>query len=187
VFVWHATRVAKELRRYTTVIMNCSACVYTLRILYPAEGIHLATEILHTSEYFEQLSITEPKAKKPEVYYHDPCYLARYEQVIEEPRRLLSRVAVVKEFAWNKSDTECCGGAGMLPKTMPSAADDMSRRRLREIAEAGGKTVVTSCATCKHMLARNAPDGIEVRELIEYVNEQSGRGAPAPRREPGAP
>jgi Fe-S oxidoreductase len=49
----------------------------------------------------------------------------------------------------------------------------MARRRLREVAAAGGGTVVTSCATCKHMLARNAPEGVKVRDLIEYVEERS--------------
>jgi Fe-S oxidoreductase len=31
VFRWHAGRVAAELNRYKTVVMNCSACVHTLR------------------------------------------------------------------------------------------------------------------------------------------------------------
>ncbi len=47
----------------------------------------------------------------------------------------------------------------------------MDRRRLREVAREGGGTVVTSCGTCKHMLARNAPDGVQVKDVLAVVEE----------------
>src|SRR5204863_103818 len=103
--------------------------------------------------------------------YHDPCYLARHQHVMDAPRAVLARVADVRELAWSRGDTECCGGGGVLPKTMPAVADAMARRRLDEVAQAGGGTVVTSCGTCKHMLARNAPEGVVVRDLAELVEE----------------
>lgn len=175
VFRWHARRVAEELHRYKTVVMSCSACVHTLREVYPTEGIHLSVEIRHATEFLEGFveRMPDPTTEKKPVWYHDPCYLARWLDLTEAPRKLLSRVAEVKEFAWCKSDTECCGGAGVLPKTMPAVADDMARRRLAEVAEAGGGTVVTSCGTCKHMLARNAPAGVEVKDLLAVVEERT--------------
>lgn len=175
VFRWHAARVAAELGRYRTVILNCSACVHALRTLYPAEGIHMPTEILTPAEYLEAFleRIRPPAAETGPVYFHDPCYLARYAGVTEAPRKLLGRVAEVREFAWSRRDAECCGGSGMLPKTMPSIADEMARRRLREVAAAGGGIVVTSCGTCKHMLERNAPAGVTVRDLSELVEAWS--------------
>jgi Fe-S oxidoreductase len=173
VFRWHARRVAEELHRYRTVVMNCSACVHTLRKSYPAEGIHMAVEVLHLSEYLDQFVERLPRgAAGGPVWYHDPCYLARWLDLTDAPRKLLGRVAEVREFGWCKTDTECCGGGGMLPKTMPSVADDMARRRLREVADRGGGTVVTSCGTCKHMLARNAPPSVTVRDLVELVEER---------------
>src|SRR5262249_27627125 len=93
VFRWHAARVAAELGRYRTVVMSCSACVHALRTLYPAEGVHVASEIRHVSEYAAELAERLPasSALGPAVYYHDPCYLARYAGVTEPPRRLLGR------------------------------------------------------------------------------------------------
>jgi Fe-S oxidoreductase len=174
VFRWHAARVAAELARYRTVIMSCSACVYTVRALYPAEGVHVSTEILHVSEYLTSLAERIPApAEKTPAYYHDPCYLARYLSLTEPPRKLLARVAEVREFGWSHRDTECCGGGGLLPKTMPQVADEMARRRLHEIAHKGGGTVVTSCGTCKHMLARNAPTNVAVRDLVEIIEERT--------------
>ena len=177
-FRWHATRVAQELARYRTVVMSCSACVYALRALYPAEGVHVPAEVLHLSELLAPLAgRIAPTAEARPVYYHDPCYLARYLDLTEAPRKVLGRVAEVRELGWSHRDTECCGGGGMLPKTMPAVADEMARRRLREVAAAGGGTVVTSCGTCKHILARSAPVGVDVRDLAEVVEE---RTRPAP-------
>jgi dimethylglycine catabolism B len=171
-FRWHAGKVAVALRKYRTVVVNCSACVYALRALYPAEGISLATEILALSEFLARAAsrLPEPRARRT-VYYHDPCYLARYAGVRDAPRAVLERVAEVREFGWSHGDTECCGGGGLLPKTMPEAADAMARRRLRTVARGGGGTVVTSCATCAFMLKRNAPSGVEVSDLPGAIQQ----------------
>jgi Fe-S oxidoreductase len=173
VFRWHAQRVAAELSRYRTVVMSCSACVHALRVLYPAEGIHLPAEVLHMAEFLEPFAPRLQAGDRAPVWYHDPCYLARYQRVLEPPRKLLARVAEVREFDWSHGDTECCGGGGVLPKTMPVIADDMARRRLREVARAGGGTVVTSCGTCKHMLAKNAPQGVQVQDLGAFLEQRT--------------
>ncbi len=177
-FRWHASKVATGLKGFRTVVMGCSACVYTLRASYPAEGISLSTEIVSLPEMLARAvtSVPERRDKKP-VYYHDPCYLARYEGVIDEPRQVLSRVADVRELSWSGTDTECCGGAGLLPKTMPEVADAMARRRLRELTRGGGGTVVTSCPTCAFMLRSNAPDGVEVKTLVQVLAEAVLDGA----------
>jgi dimethylglycine catabolism B len=169
-FRWHATRVAAGLNHYRTAVINCSACLYTMRALYPAEGIGMNTEILSLAEFLAQAAheLPAPEPKKV-VYYHDPCYLSRYAGVLEAPRIVLSQVAEVHEFGWSHSDSDCCGGAGLLPKTMPEAADAMARRRLRHVAGRGGGTVVTACATCAFMLKRNAPAGVRVEDLAGYL------------------
>ena len=192
-FRWHAAKVAKSLARFRTVIVNCSACVHAMRSMYPAEGVSLSTEVLALSEFLAQSAArlrskdadkdaTKDDAAKSDaakndaakndaaprrksVYYHDPCYLARYEGVLDAPRRVLAQVADVREFGWSRKDTECCGGGGLLPKTMPDVADSMARKRLKDISSRGGGTVVTSCATCAFMLKRNAPTGVTVYDL----------------------
>ncbi len=170
-FRWHASRVAADLKGFRSVVINCSACVFTLRSLYPAEGIHLATEVLAVPEYLLRLAQALPAIPggKPIIYYHDPCHHVRYAGVVSQPRQILAKIADVREFAWAKEDADCCGGGGLLPKTMPHIADSMARRRLREIANRGGGTVVTSCATCTFMLRSNAPEGVFVYDLPAYI------------------
>ena len=165
-FRWQAGKVASALRRFRTVVINCSACRYALTALYPAEGLTITAEVLSLSEYLDRRAAELPKATtRRSVYYHDPCYLARYSNVVDQPRRVLAQLAEVRELTWAKQDTECCGGGGLLPKTMPAVADAMARRRLAEVSAAGGGLVVTSCGTCAFMLKRNAPASVEVADL----------------------
>jgi fumarate reductase (CoM/CoB) subunit B len=165
-FRWHAGRVAAALRGFRTVAINCSACLYALRHQYAAEGVSIRAEILSVADLLAPAaaSLACPLNKKT-VYYHDPCYHARYNGVVEQPRRALSQLVELRELTWNRTDTECCGGGGLLPKTMPLVADQMAKRRLAEVQATGGGMVVTSCATCAFMLARNAPASVEVANL----------------------
>ncbi len=171
-FRWHASRVAQSLRPFRTVVINCSACLYTMRAQYAGEGVSLSAEVISLAELLAQatagLRALAPRARKA-VYYHDPCHHARYSGVIEPPRRVLETIADVRELSWCKTDTECCGGAGLLPKTMPTVADAMARRRLAEVGAQGGGAVATSCGTCTFMLRRNAPAGVEVADLATTV------------------
>ena len=119
----HAKRVARTINRFHSVVVHCSACLYVTRKIYPSEGIALDTSILSVPEYLCQRSTDAPSAQRTSqttLYYHDPCYLARYENIVEEPRTILSKFAQVREFSWSRTETECCGGGGLLPKTMPT-------------------------------------------------------------------
>lgn len=169
-FRWHAGRVAASLRGFRKVAVNCSACLYALRAQYQAEGVTVVPEIVSVAELLAPAAagLACPLERRT-VYYHDPCHHARYNGVVEEPRRALGQLAEVRELSWSRDDTECCGGGGLLPKTNPAVADQMARRRLAEVQGMGGGLVVTSCATCAFMLRRNAPASVEVLDLATAV------------------
>jgi dimethylglycine catabolism B len=173
-FRWHAGRVAASLRGFKKVAFNCSACLYAVRAQYAAEGVSVQTEVVSLADLLAPAANNLACPIRPKsVYYHDPCYNARYNDVVEQPRRALAQLAEVRELSWNKRDTECCGGGGMLPKTMPLVADQMARRRLAEVQASGGGLVVTSCATCTFMLKRNAPATVEVANLATAMAQLS--------------
>jgi dimethylglycine catabolism B len=184
-FRWHAGRVAASMRGFRKVAINCSACLYAVRAQYAAEGVTVRAEVVSLAELLAPAAnqLACPLNRKS-VYYHDPCYHARYNNVIDQPRRALSQLAELREFSWNKTDTECCGGGGLLPKTMPLVADQMSKRRLDEVKAAGGGMVVTSCATCTFMLRRNAPPSVEVANLATAMAKLSETPFTAPSSSP---
>ena len=165
-FRWHAGRVAASLRGFRKVAINCSACLFAIRAQYPAEGVHVRTEVVSVADLLAPAAsnLACPLTRKS-VYYHDPCHHARYNGVLESPRRALGQLAEVRELSWNRADTECCGGGGLCPKRNPAGADKMAQRRLAEVQATGGGMVVTSCATCAFMLKRNAPPSVEVADL----------------------
>lgn len=174
-FRTHAAAVAASLRGFATVVTNCSACRYAMDTLYKAEGIEQMPAVISLAELLAKnaAKLPKPATKKP-VYYHDPCHLARSSGVTEEPRAVLRTLATLREFSWNRADTECCGGGGLLPKTDPTTADAMAKRRLAEIHSQGGGIVVTSCGTCAFMLKSNAPASVEVLDLPAAVAMLSG-------------
>lgn len=177
----HAGQVAASLRGFRKVAVGCSACLYAMRAQYPAEGVVLRPEVVSVADLLAPVApALAQSGTRRSVYYHDPCYHARYNNVVEAPRAALGQLADVREFAWNKSDAECCGGGGLLPKTMPHVADRMSKRRLADVRAAGGGLVVTSCATCTFMLKRNAPTSVEVMNLATAIAELSGTPFAAP-------
>jgi len=165
-FRWHAGRVATAMRGFKKVAINCSACLYAVRQQYAAEGVQVRAEVVALADVLAPAAANLAcQLQRKSVYYHDPCYHARYNDVVETPRKALAQLVEVREFGWSKQDTECCGGGGLLPKTMPAIADQMSKRRLAEVHAQGGGMVVTSCATCTFMLQRNAPASVEVMNL----------------------
>ena len=180
-FRWQAGKVANALRRFRTVVINCSACRYTLTAQYPGEGLTITAEVLSLVEYLDRKADALPPPRgRRSVYYHDPCHHARYAGVVDEPRRVLGKLAELRELTWSGQDTECCGGGGLLPKTMPAVADAMARRRLAEVATAGGGLVVTSCGTCAFMLKRNAPASVEVADLPTAIAQLTDTAVTAP-------
>ena len=68
------------------------------------------------------------------VTYHDPCYLGRYNLVIQPPRQLLERLGVdLVEMPRNSLTSFCCGaGGGQIWKGENNQTERPSEQRIRE-------------------------------------------------------
>lgn len=68
------------------------------------------------------------------VTYHDPCYLGRYNLVVQPPRRLLKRLGVqVVEMPRNSLTSYCCGaGGGQIWKADNNQTERPSEQRIKE-------------------------------------------------------
>lgn len=68
------------------------------------------------------------------VTYHDPCYLGRYNLVIQPPRRLLERLGIeLVEMPRNSLTSFCCGaGGGQIWKGENNQTERPSEQRIRE-------------------------------------------------------
>ena len=108
------------------------------------------------------------------VVIHDPCLYARFENVLDEPRLLLSRAGYeVREPRRSRRLTYCCGGP--VESLAPALAKKIAANRVEELREYAD-TIVTLCPICYANLHRVAPRGVRVVDvsilLAERLEEQ---------------
>jgi len=160
------------------IISIVPSCTYTLRNLIPncVDGYDL--EVKHFSEVvLENIQSRElrfPRGVK--VTYHDPCQLARYLGLIEEPRQILGAIKGIElvETEWTKAEwATCCGGGEGFEAVFPELSKILAVNRARELVETGAEIIVTHCPGCitqlKDGLKELKIDDVEVLDLAQVV------------------
>ncbi|MBI2894272.1 MAG: (Fe-S)-binding protein [Deltaproteobacteria bacterium] len=168
-----AETLGRRLASRSTVLVGDPGCAFALKVLYPRRGIYVPAEPVVLSEYVAvRLPRLGSKARPRDVVaaYHDPCNLGRGLGVYDAPRTILRRlVSELRELPHSRDDSECCGGGGGLPDTMPDAARRIAARRLEDANEIGADVLVTACPSCKRQLGNAEPD-VEIRDLFELAS-----------------
>jgi len=169
-FRLHAERMAEELKGYARLVVDCPSCAWAMKTQYKAFGVPLRPAIENTVEFLAVFAERLPiQRTRKTAFYHDPCYLGRHQGLYDAPRKLAGKVVGnLREFSRNRGESECSGGGGLLPITMPQTADAIADHRLTEVKEAGANTVVTACSTCRRRLTR---DGVKAVDLVELLSE----------------
>jgi Fe-S oxidoreductase len=166
------------------IVSHCPHCVNSFRQDYPQLGANL--EVIHHTEFLDELirkgrlKISPDKsvaagAKSASVTYHDPCYLARAQNVTAAPRALLSKVAGVKgivEMPRHGRQTSCCGAGGGRMWFDDTVDKRVGQSRVVEALGTGACTLAVSCPFCLTMTtdgiaARNG--GMAVRDIAEIL------------------
>jgi Fe-S oxidoreductase len=142
----------------TKIVANCPHCFNTLANEYPDFGGDY--EVIHHSELLARL--VRDGRLKPErsdglsITYHDSCYLARHNDVLEGPRELVSSVGQPIEMKRSGKQTFCCG-AGGAHMWMEERGTPINAARVAEAAETGASTLAVACPYCTVML----DDGVQ--------------------------
>jgi Fe-S oxidoreductase len=167
-----ATLTRHRVRR---IVAHCPHCLNSLRNDYPQVGGQY--EVVHHSQLLEELvrdGRLKPPVRHSSLTYHDPCYLARVNNITDSPRTVLfaSNALPIVELPRNKRQTSCCGGGGGRMWFDDALAQRVGQGRVREIADSGATTVAVSCPFCLIMLgdglAAQNPD-IRVRDIAELL------------------
>ncbi len=155
----------------------------TLKNEYRFEGN--GVEVLHYTEVLDRL-LHEGRlpfvVKKPGVpiTYHDPCYLGRYNQVYEPPRRVLEALGFqLAEMPRNRERSYCCGAGGgrIWMEDTPGIKERPSESRVREaVSLPEVKALVVTCpkdiAMFRDAVKTTGNEGkLDVRDLSELVWE----------------
>jgi Fe-S oxidoreductase len=142
----------------TKIVASCPHCFNTLANEYPDFGGRY--EVIHHSELLASLvrdgRLAPKHSESLKLTYHDSCYLARHNDVLEGPRELVSAVGQPVEMERSGKRTFCCG-AGGAHMWMEERAKPINEERVREAAETGAGTLAVACPFCTVMLG----DGVQ--------------------------
>ncbi len=156
----------------TKIIANCPHCFNTLGNEYPDFGGHY--EVIHHSELLARLvreGRLAPAGRRAasdggapvKVTYHDSCYLARHNDVLQGPRELAAAVGDTVEMERSGKETFCCG-AGGAHMWMEERAKPINVERVREAAGTGADTLAVACPYCAVMLDDGVQsEGVDLR------------------------
>ncbi|MEM2738877.1 MAG: (Fe-S)-binding protein [Candidatus Bathyarchaeia archaeon] len=141
-----------------TIVTACPTCSETLSeyVEYEEQAdFKVYHAIEYVNEYIEKGNFDYKLALDSflKVTYQDPCHLARYRRVINEPRNIIRSINGLefREMPHTKFEARCCGGGGEMAVLDPMLAVEVAKNRLKEATEINVDAIITACPTCKSM------------------------------------
>ncbi len=146
------------------IIVSCPHGYNTFKNEYSLFGYKF--EVIHHSELISDLikkgKLNLNKKLEQDITYHDSCYLGRYNQIYEPPRKILKSLCLnLKEMELSKSKGFCCGAGGGRMWMEEKLGKRINQIRIEQAQATGAKTVATACPFCLTMLE----DGIKEKEI----------------------
>jgi Fe-S oxidoreductase len=170
----HARRVVALLREHGVreLITIDPHTTTMLRRVYPGLVDGYDIRVRSYLEVLAERGLPVGNLLSGKVVVHDSCVYARYEDVVEEPRRLLSAAGLtVVEPAHTRELTWCCGGPAEA--VYPEKAAAVAERRVDEL-RAAATECVTMCPICLVNLRKAANARLRVRDISSYLVEAAG-------------
>ena len=142
------------------IVTSCPHCFNTLAKDYADLGLEVPVE--HYTVFLDRLlDKGSLKLGSPQHFsctYHDSCYLGRYNDVYDAPRRLIGRAGgAVAEMSKSRAESFCCGAGGGRILAEEKLGTRISEARAGMAAETGAPLLLSSCPFCMTMFE----DGIK--------------------------
>jgi Fe-S oxidoreductase len=180
----------ETLDRYglTSIVTACPHCFNALGNEYGQLGGHY--EVVHHSVYLSRLLasgrlLVAGDGAAASATLHDPCYLTRYNGVIDPQRDVLGAVAglELREMANRGRQTFCCGAGGGRMWMEETRGTRINEERTRQALSTGAETVATACPFCMTMMT----DGLKAAEGAGTVSARDIAEILAPNVVPSDP
>ncbi len=148
------------------IVTTCPHGYNTIKNEYPQFGGNY--EVRHHTELIAQLLeeerlIIPPSGKGMRLVYHDSCYLGRYNDVYDAPRRILSKLpgASLHEMIRNRHRAFCCGAGGARMWMEEHHGRRINEMRTEQALELNPSAICTACPFCMTMME----DGIKAKDM----------------------
>ena len=168
------------------LVANCPHCFNTIKNEYPQFG-NLSDgaepEIIHHSVLLRRLLAEDKLSLKDgdlkDVTFHDPCYLGRYNDEYDAPRKSLKAIKGLRIIEMERSREKglCCGAGGGHFWMDLKIGERVNAVRAEEAAATGASTVATACPFCMQMMEDGVKltdneSKIDVRDIAEVIAER---------------
>ena len=150
------------------IIATCPHGYNALKKDYPNFGGNF--EVYHHTEIIADLmaqgKITFKKPVPGAFTYHDSCFLGRYNNVYEQPRKILGAVPGLRlvEMERNLSKSFCCG-AGGARMWMEEHGEKINDARAKQAMDVKADTIAVGCPFCLTMMS----DGLKAHSMEEKM------------------
>ena len=155
------------------IITMCPHCLNALKNEYPQHGVNF--DVVHHTQFIlrliEQGRIhLKPAARPMKVCYHDSCFLGRYNDIYDQPRKILSSIKGISLVEMDRTFDRsfCCGAGGGRMWMEEHQGKRINEMRTDMALEKKPDAIATACPYCLTMLY----DGLKVREKSEEVKSQ---------------
>jgi Fe-S oxidoreductase len=158
------------------IVTTCPHCFNTLTKDYRDLGLHLPVE--HYTTFLHRLMVSGALKITPEAFdctFHDSCYMARYNDVVDPPRQLLRAAgARINEMSKCRNETFCCGAGGGRILAEEKLGRRINSERVSMAVGTGAPMLVSNCPFCLAMLEDGIKTGdfegkLQARDLVELI------------------
>ncbi len=156
--------------RVQKVITICAHCFNSFDRYYPELGAQWET-IPH-AVLIDRLirdGKLAPINKAEKITFHDPCYLARHNDIVTETRSLVSAVGQLVEMPRNRKNSFCCGAGGGNYWGGDGGTARIGDVRAEEALATGADKIATSCPFCLLMLTASTGKHTAERKVYDLA------------------
>lgn len=162
------------------IVTACPHCFHSLKNEYKQFGGHF--EVYHHTELIDEMIASKKIIlngnNNSDVTYHDSCYLGRYNEVYDAPRKSLSAVEGINliEMSRNKDKGFCCGAGGGRLFLEDDEGGRINEERTKEALATNAETIASACPFCMTMMTDgvkhfNKTEEVKVKDIAEIILE----------------
>lgn len=169
-----------QQHRVHKIVTHCPHCFNTLSSEYGQLGASF--EVIHHSQLIHELlaqgKLRPAKPVAIQTTLHDSCYIGRFNDEFEAPRRTLTVLQGVdfREMPRRREGSFCCGAGGANYWYDVPQQERISVIRAKEAKATGAGVLTVECPFCLQMFAdatriAGLEEQMQVRDLAEIVAE----------------